>query len=230
MAAAADSTLTRHEPARNEPIGDDYGSAPVSGRLLRRTAIVYVALLALGLLPVIVHAPASYQAAGLGLLFPGGGFLAIGGWGYLLFAGSLLLMLLATALMLLTANVAAPLLIWLGSALLSATLAGWQHRAERSVHGAGARACICRMGRLHAASHAAEGIGAPGAPERVSAARRAAGTRAGLAASDTGHPRADRGGPRASALSRSTAACSRPNRSKGSTSSSSFRLPRCDTR
>jgi hypothetical protein len=123
MAAAADSTLTRHEPARHEPIGDDYGSAPVSGRLLRRTAVVYVALLALGLLPVIVHAPASYQAAGLGLLFPGGAFLAIGGWGYLLFAGSLLLMLLATALMLLTANVAAPLLIWLGSALLSATLA-----------------------------------------------------------------------------------------------------------
>ena len=123
MAAAADSTLTRHEPARHEPIGDDYGSAPVSGRLLRRTAVVYVALLALGLLPVFVHAPASFQAAGLGLLFPGGGFLAIGGWGYLLFVGSLLLMLIAIALMLLTANVAAPLLIWLGSALLSATLA-----------------------------------------------------------------------------------------------------------
>ncbi len=118
MAATADSALARHEP-----IGDDYGSAPVSARLLRRTAIVYAAIFLLGLLPVVLGAPASYQAAGLGLLVPGGGFLAIGGWGYLLFAATVLLMLLAIALMLLTANVAAPLLVWLGAAGLAAMLA-----------------------------------------------------------------------------------------------------------
>ena len=118
MAATADSAL-----ARNEPIGDDYGSAPVSARLLRRTAAVYAAIVLLGLLPVLLGAPASYQAAGLGLLLPGGGFLAIGGWGYLLFAATVPLLLLAIALMLLTANVAAPLLVWLGAAGLAAMLA-----------------------------------------------------------------------------------------------------------
>jgi hypothetical protein len=106
------------------PLDDLYGSAPVSRRLMRRAAIVYALIFALGLAPALLRAPSAYQAAGLGLLFPGGGFLAVGGWGYLLFPVTLLLTFVAFALMLLTANLAAVLFVWLAAAWFAGALAG----------------------------------------------------------------------------------------------------------
>ncbi len=107
------------------PLDDLYGSAPVSRRLMRRAALVYTLVFALGLAPALLQAPAPYQAAGLGLLFPGGGFLAVGGWAaWLLFLATVLLMMIAVALMLLTANLAAVLAVWLGAAWLAGALVG----------------------------------------------------------------------------------------------------------
>ena len=119
MAATASDSII------GAPLDDLYGSAPVSRRLMRRASLVYAFVFALGLAPTVLQAPASYQAAGLGLLFPGGGFLAVGGWtAPLLFLATLLLMMIAIALLLLTANLAAVLLVWLGAACLAGALVG----------------------------------------------------------------------------------------------------------
>jgi Linalool dehydratase/isomerase len=116
--------VTAVDSVLEAPLDDSYGSAPVSRRLMRRAAIIYALVFVAGLAPALLQAPAAYQAAGLGLLFPGGGFLAVGGWTYLLFPASVLLILVAFALMLLTANWAAVLLVWLGAAWLAGALAG----------------------------------------------------------------------------------------------------------
>jgi hypothetical protein len=106
------------------PLDDLYGSAPVSRRLMRRAAVVYAFVVALGLAPWLLQSPPAYQSAGLGLLFPGAGFLAAGGWAYLLFPVTVLLVLIAAGLMLLTANVLAVLVVWLGAAWLAGALTG----------------------------------------------------------------------------------------------------------
>jgi hypothetical protein len=106
------------------PIDDLYGSGPISRPRMRRAAVVYALIFALGLLPLLLQASGFWQAAGLGLVFPGGGFLAVGGWAYLLFPLTLVLMLVALALMLLTGNAYAPPFVWLGSALLAGSLSG----------------------------------------------------------------------------------------------------------
>jgi Linalool dehydratase/isomerase len=118
-------SVAASDPILETPLDDHYGSSPISRRLMRRAAIGYALVFALGLAPAILQAPAAYQAAGLGLLFPGGGLLAVGGWVALtLFVATLLLMLVAVALFLLTANLAAVLLVWLGAAWLAGALVG----------------------------------------------------------------------------------------------------------
>ncbi|MET0988274.1 MAG: hypothetical protein ABW034_22975 [Steroidobacteraceae bacterium] len=117
MATTADVAI-----AETLPLDDLYGSAPVSKRRMRRSLVLYGVLFIVGLSPVLLDAAVPWQAFGLGLLFPGGGFLAVGGWAYVLFPIALVLMLVACALMLLTANAFAPLLIWLGSAALAGAL------------------------------------------------------------------------------------------------------------
>jgi len=105
-------------------IDDHYGSGPVSRRLLRRAALCYAVVVIAGLAPTLLNGPAAWQAGGLGLIIPGGGFLSVGGWSYALFALTLLLAAVACALWLFMANVFAPLFVWLGSAALAAGLAG----------------------------------------------------------------------------------------------------------
>jgi hypothetical protein len=117
--AAADVTFSE-----TGLIDDHYGSGPVSRRLLRRAALIYAVVVVAGLLPTLLNAPAPWQAGGLGLIIPGGGFLAVGGWTYFLFPLALLLAAVACALWLLMANVFAPLFVWLASAGLAAGLAG----------------------------------------------------------------------------------------------------------
>jgi hypothetical protein len=91
---------------------------------LRRTLLIYLAACVLGLLPALFGASPALQAGGLGLLFPGAGFAAAGGWSLLLMPLSLLLFALALVAWFGAGMGIAPPLVWLGSALLAAALAG----------------------------------------------------------------------------------------------------------
>jgi len=111
-----------HPPqARSVP---EFGSASASHPIRRRAAITYAVLVALGLAPLLLHMHPGWQAAGLGVICPGAGFLADGGWAILLFPLAVALMFIAFASWVLMANAVAPLVVWFGSALLAAALAG----------------------------------------------------------------------------------------------------------
>ncbi len=97
---------------------------PVTAARHRRIAMIYAAMCILGLLPAILGMPPSIQAAGLGLWIPGGGFLAVGGWAILLFAVTLALFALAVFAWFGAGMVIAPIIVWLGSALLAGLMAG----------------------------------------------------------------------------------------------------------
>ena len=88
--------------------------------------MIYAAMCILGLLPAILGMPSSIQAAGLGLWIPGGGFLAVGGWAILLFAVTLALFALAVFAWFGAGMVIAPIIVWLGSALLAGLMARGQ--------------------------------------------------------------------------------------------------------
>lgn len=105
------------------PLDNSYGSAPYSARLIVRTLVIYACLFVAGLMPSALGWGASWQVAGLGLVFPGGGFVGLGGWWLLMFPVVVLLMLASFALWQLMANVFAPLFIWIGSLLLATWLA-----------------------------------------------------------------------------------------------------------
>jgi len=97
---------------------------PVTVARQRRTATIYAALCALGLLPLLVHASAAWQAAGLGLWMPGAGFVAVGGLVTLLFPLTLALFALSLVAWFWAGAVVVPVFVWAGSAALAAALAG----------------------------------------------------------------------------------------------------------
>ncbi|MET0377890.1 MAG: hypothetical protein ABW049_02770 [Spongiibacteraceae bacterium] len=97
---------------------------PLTLRLQRRAFGIYLVLCAVGLLPWLTGASASWQAAGVGMLWPGAGFLAVGGWWLLLIPLTLVLFGLALFLWFASAMLVAPIIIWLGSAALAGALAG----------------------------------------------------------------------------------------------------------
>jgi len=106
------------------------GTGPVSAARQRRTLFAYLALCATGLAPVLAGASVSWQAAGLGLIIPGGGFLALGGWWMLLTALTLLLFMVSVIAWFWAGAIVAPVTVWLGSALIAGVLAndpGWPH-------------------------------------------------------------------------------------------------------
>lgn len=96
---------------------------PITRRLLRRTMFFYLAICVLGLTPWLLHAPVFWQVTGIGLLWPGAGFLASGGWSVLLIPVTLVLFGLAVFAWFASAMVIAPPIIWLGAALLAGGLA-----------------------------------------------------------------------------------------------------------
>jgi hypothetical protein len=55
------------------------GSQPTRRKLLLRALGVYMVVACLGLMPIVFHLSPKLQAAGIGLWFPGVGFLAVGG-------------------------------------------------------------------------------------------------------------------------------------------------------
>lgn len=107
----------------------DAVDGPLSVARQRRTLLIYAAMLAAGLALALSAAPAG-QAFGLGLLFPGGGFsvhLAGGVWPALgaVFGIALSLLLFFGGLFAWfgSGNILAPIVVWLGSAGIAATLA-----------------------------------------------------------------------------------------------------------
>ena len=93
---------------RRRPVG------PRVGRLLRRTALIFGALWVVGILPALLGAGTGLTAFGLGLWFPGAGFL---------YASDVPLLVLTLALFVLalvawfgSGNALAPTLVWLGAA------------------------------------------------------------------------------------------------------------------
>src|SRR5690606_38687615 len=91
-------------------ISTPFDEGPVTRQRRRRTRLAYALLAGAGLLLWFASASPSLQAFGLGLLFPGAGFLATGGW-------SLLLLPLTLALM------AVALFAWFGAGMIVAPVA-----------------------------------------------------------------------------------------------------------
>jgi hypothetical protein len=104
--------------------GGSFRKGPVTAARQRRTALIYGGLCVLGALPLLLGAPASLQAAGVGLWIPGGGFLAVGGWASLLFPVTLAAFVLSLVAWFWAGMVIAPALVWLGSAALAGAMAG----------------------------------------------------------------------------------------------------------
>ena len=97
---------------------------PVTLARHRRNAMIYTAMCILGLLPTTLGMSPTLQAAGVGLWIPGGGFLAVGGWAILLFPVTVALFALAVFAWFGAGMVIAPIIVWLGAALLAGKMAG----------------------------------------------------------------------------------------------------------
>jgi hypothetical protein len=97
---------------------------PITAAKLKRSALAYAALCALGIAPTLLGLSPALQAAGLGLWFPGAGFLASGGFSLLLIPVTAALFGLAVFAWFGSAMIPAPIAIWLGAALLAGAIAG----------------------------------------------------------------------------------------------------------
>ncbi len=116
------ATAARIEAVAEE-ISSTTGRRPHTRVLLRRTAVAYAILCALGLLPSLIGAPAPLRAFGLGLWFPGAGFIALGGWSAIWMVPVLVAMALALFAWFGAGMVVAPIGVWLGAALAAAAFA-----------------------------------------------------------------------------------------------------------
>ena len=99
-------------------------NGPVTTARHRRNYLLYAVLVGAGLLPVLFDAAPAWKAFGLGLLVPGGGFYALGLWGVLAVAVALFLFWLSLIVWFWCGMVVAPLMVWLGAALIAAALCG----------------------------------------------------------------------------------------------------------
>jgi hypothetical protein len=93
---------------------------PVTTTRLRRTLLTYVAFVVIGAALVWIGSP-FWSATGVGLWFPGAGFLALGGWWMALTPVVLILFTLSLVAWFGAGFTTLPPAIWLGSA----ALAGW---------------------------------------------------------------------------------------------------------
>src|ERR1039458_3975446 len=89
----------------------------------RRTAVSYGVLLVVGTLLLGLASSPAWQALGVGLWFPGAGFLAVGGAWSALTAAALLLFFVSLVAWIGAGFTTAPPLIWIGSAVVAAVLA-----------------------------------------------------------------------------------------------------------
>ena len=100
------------------------GEGPVTTARLRRTALIYSAMVVMGFLPTVLGFSPAARAAGLGLWIPGGGFIAVGGFALLLFPVVIALFAISVFAWFGAGMVIAPIIVWLGSALLAGSMAG----------------------------------------------------------------------------------------------------------
>ena len=103
------------------PIGS---KGPVTAFLHRRNLVFFALICALGYSPLYLNLSSGWQAAGLGLLTPGVGFVAVGGWWALLFPVVLFIFWLSIVAWFWAGMVVAPLTVWLGSAAIAGAVAG----------------------------------------------------------------------------------------------------------
>jgi hypothetical protein len=118
MSAIADWFVTQPLSRSGRALG------PVTASRLRRTAWIYAVLCTIGILPALLGASPGLQAAGLGLWFPGAGFLASGGWSLLLLPLTAVLFGASLIAWFGAGMVVAPVFVWGGAALLAGALAG----------------------------------------------------------------------------------------------------------
>lgn len=110
-------------PRRASPRG------PVQSRLRRRAQLVYLVLVALGSMPLALHTlagigvPVMLQVLGLGIWFPGAGFLALGMGAWWMALLSFTLFVLLRVGWSLTGMLALPVAGWLLPALIAAVMA-----------------------------------------------------------------------------------------------------------
>jgi hypothetical protein len=95
------------------------GSQSTRRKMLLRALGVYMVLAFLGLLPIVFHLSPKLQAVGIGLWFPGVGFLAVGGWTALAFPLTLLLFLVGLFLWFAMGALALPMAVWLVTAVIA---------------------------------------------------------------------------------------------------------------
>jgi hypothetical protein len=115
------ATILEQDVENIVPVGS---KGPVTARLHRRNALLYALLCLVAYTPGWLHLGAGWQAAGLGLLMPGVGFVAAGGWWVLLFPVTLGVFWLSIVVWFWCGMVVAPLTIWLGSAALAGAATG----------------------------------------------------------------------------------------------------------
>jgi hypothetical protein len=104
--------------------GSGRALGPITAAKLKRSALAYAALCALGLAPTLLGLSPAWRAAGLGLWFPGAGFLASGGLSLLLLPLTAALFGLAVFAWFGSAMIPAPIAIWLGAAALAGAFSG----------------------------------------------------------------------------------------------------------
>lgn len=105
--------------AFNSPIIKPRQTAVLSRARERRTLFVYACCAAVGLMPTLLDMAPAWRAAGLGLLFPGAGFLSLGLLGIVFAAFTLALFVVAMIAWFGAGMVIAPVIVWLGAAGLA---------------------------------------------------------------------------------------------------------------
>jgi hypothetical protein len=144
-----------HEPpvaARGE-----WQGGPVTRARLRRFALGYAAVCAVGLALVLFASPA-WQTFGMGLWFPGAGFVGAGGWWMLLLPVTLILFAVAFFAWFGSGMIVAPVLVWGGAAALAAAVTGEAVWGPAPYIAAGLAAAFLFDNRRRTAKRHAEGL------------------------------------------------------------------------
>ena len=97
---------------------------PLTRATVRRSLRIYAAICVLGLLPTLFGSAPGWQSFGLGLWMPGAGFVAAGGWWMPLFPVTLAVFVGALIAWFGAGMVIAPVIVWVGAALLAAVATG----------------------------------------------------------------------------------------------------------
>jgi hypothetical protein len=102
----------------------DVNAGPLSKSRLKRTKIFFLVFGIVGLLPSILGLSPQLQSVGLGLLWPGGGFAALGGWSLLMIPVFYGLYWLTLVVWFGTGNILAPIAVWVLGAIIPAFMMG----------------------------------------------------------------------------------------------------------